>query len=101
MLSVYPESRQIVLPYRADVEAIVRPPVAQRFEHGGAWWLAVPHDVGVVRLLRNLGLNAPSPALSYYEHWNTGRPPFDSQKATVDMCTIQTRGYILSEMGVG
>lgn len=101
MLSVYPESRQIVLPFRADVEAILRPPAAQRFEHGGTWWLAVPHEVAVVRLLRNLGLNAPSPALSYYEHWKVGRPPFDSQKVTVDMCTIQTRAYILSEMGVG
>ena len=56
MLSVHTPTRQIVLPYRADVEAIVRPPAAQRFEHGGAWWLAVPHDVDTVRLLRNLGL---------------------------------------------
>ena len=101
MLSVYPESRQIVLPYRADVEAIVRPPAAQRFEHDGAWWLAVPHDVAVVRLLRNLGLMVPSPVLSYYPHMRSGRPPFASQEVTVDMCTIFTRAYILSEMGVG
>lgn len=101
MITVYPDSRQIVLPFRADVEAIVRPPAAQRFEHDGAWWLAVPHDLGTVKLLRNLGLMVPSPALSYYPHMRTGKPPFASQEVTVDMCTVFTRGYILSEMGVG
>jgi SNF2 family DNA or RNA helicase len=102
MLSIHQPTRQIVLPYRADVEAIVRPPAAQRFEHGGAWWLAVPHDVDTVRLLRNLGLEVQSPALSYYDFWNQGaHPPFDSQRVTVDMCTIHPRAYILSEMGVG
>lgn len=100
MLSVYPESKQIVLPYRADVENILRHPAAQRFEHGGAWWLAVEHNVQSVRLLRNLGLTAPSPALSQYQ-FPTVPPPFHSQLATVDMCTIARRGYILSEMGVG
>lgn len=100
MLSVYPEHKQIVLPYRADVENILRQPAAQRFEHGGAWWLAVEHSVQTVRLLRNLGLDAPSPALSQYQ-FPTSPPPFQSQLATVDMCTVSRRGYILSEMGVG
>jgi len=83
------------------VEAIVRPPAAQRFEVDGAWWLAVPHDIDTVRLLRNLGLHVQSPALSYYAHMKSGRPPFASQEATVDLCTIHKRAYILSEMGVG
>ena len=99
MLSVYPESKQIVMPYRADVEAILQPPAAQRFEADGAWWLAVEHNIQTVRLLRNLGLNVQSPACYYYD-WNNGKP-FVSQKATVDMCTIARRGYVLSEMGVG
>ena len=99
MLSVYPDSRQIVMPYRADVEAILQPPAAQRFEADGAWWLAVEHNVQTVRLLRNLGLTVQSPACFYYD-WNNGSP-FDSQKATVDMCTIARRAYVLSEMGVG
>lgn len=101
MITVYPETKQIVLPYRADVEAIIKPPAAQRFEVKNAWWLAVPHTVEVVRLLRNLGLMVPSPALSYYAHMRAGRPPFASQEVTVDMCTISPRAYILSEMGVG
>jgi SNF2 family DNA or RNA helicase len=98
-LAVYPESKQIVIPFRADVEAILRPPAAQRFESGGAWWLAVEHSVQAVRLLRNLGLSAPSPILSYYD-WAGGQP-FESQRVTADLCTIARRAYVLSEMGVG
>ncbi len=98
MIQVYPQTKQVVLPYRADVETILRS-AAQRFEHGGAWYLAVQHSVQAVRLLRNLGLTVPSPALSYYDF--NGGNPFESQKATVDMCTISRRAYVLSEMGVG
>ncbi len=100
-LAVYPDTRQIVIPYRADVEAILRPPAAQRFESGGAWWLAVEHTVQAVRLLRNLGLNAPSPVLSYYDWGRPAMSPFASQRVTADLCTIARRAYVLSEMGVG
>jgi SNF2 family DNA or RNA helicase len=98
-LKVFPEHRKIVLPYRADVEHILGGNVAQRFETGGAWWLAVPHTVDAVRLMRNLGLNAPSP-IGYYYDW-TGGVPFDSQRVTADLCSIARRAYVLSEMGVG
>lgn len=99
MIKVYPETKQIVIPYRADVEAILKPPAAQRFQANNAWWLAVEHSVQAVRLLRNLGLDAPSPILSYYG-W-AGGTPFESQKTTADLCTIARRAYVLSEMGVG
>ena len=98
-MKVYPESKALVLPYRADVEHILGGNVAKRFEHGGAWHLAVPHKVETVRLLRNLGLTAPSP-IGYYYDW-VGGTPFDSQRATADLCSIARRAYILSEMGVG
>jgi SNF2 family DNA or RNA helicase len=96
-VKVYPEQKAIVLPYRADVESIV--PGAKRFKHGDDWYLAARHTVPVVRLLRNLGLNAPSPILTDYD-W-CGGVPFDSQMITADMCTIERRAFVLSEMGVG
>src|ERR1017187_6457039 len=99
MIKVYPETKQLVMPYRADVEAILTPSAAQRFEANNAWWLAVDHNVQAVRLLRNLGLEAPSPVLSEYD-WGGGHP-FESQAITADMCTIARRAYVLSEMGVG
>lgn len=97
-MKVYPDHRKVVIPYRADVEQLLAP-AAQRFEHDGVWYLAVPHTVDAVRLLRNLGLNVPSP-IQYYYDWRGG-VPFDSQRVTADMCSIARRAYVLSEMGVG
>lgn len=96
-MKVFPEHKAIVIPFRADVESIV--PGAKRFQHGDEWYLAVPHNVGTVRLMRNLGLTVPSPILHDYD-W-CGGVPFDSQKITADMCSIARRAFVLSEMGVG
>lgn len=74
-------------------------PGAKRFQHGDDWFLAVGHTVAAVRLLRNLGLNAPSPILTEYD-W-CGGVPFNSQRVTADLCSIARRAYVLSEMGVG
>lgn len=97
-MKIFPDQKQIVIPYRADVENILAP-AAKRFEVGGAWWLAAPHTVDVVKLLRNLGLNPAAP-IQYYYNWADGTP-FDSQRVTADLLTINRRAYVLSEMGVG
>lgn len=97
-MKVFPDQKQIVMPYRADLENILAP-AARRFEVGGAPWLAVPHEIDTVRLLRNLGLNPASP-IQYYYDWANGKP-FDSQKISADMLSINKRAYLLSEMGVG
>lgn len=97
-MKVYPEHKIIVVPYRADIENALAPN-AKRFEHGGQWYLALPHKLAAVRLLRNLGLNAPSPIRNYYD-W-AGGTPFESQIETADMCSVHRRAYVLSEMGVG
>lgn len=97
-MKVFPQHKQIVIPYRADVENILSS-AAKRFEVGGAWWLAVPHKVDTVKLLRNLGLNPAAP-IQYYYDW-AGGTPFDSQRVTADLLTVNKRAYCLSEMGVG
>ncbi len=97
-MKVFPDTKQIVIPYRADVENILSS-AAKRFEVGGAWWLAVPHKVDTVKLLRNLGLNPAAP-IQYYYDW-AGGSPFDSQRVTADLLTVNKRAYVLSEMGVG
>lgn len=97
-MKVYPKHKAIVIPYRADVENALQP-AAKRFEHGGQWFLALPHQLGVVRFLRNIGLNAPSPINFEYDY--VGGTPFESQRETADMCTVSRRAYVLSEMGVG
>jgi SNF2 family DNA or RNA helicase len=97
-MKIFPSQKQIVLPYRADIENLLNP-AAKRFEVGGSWWLAVPHTVDAVRLLRNLQLNPAAP-IQYYYDWAAGTP-FDSQRVTADLLTVNRRAYVLSEMGVG
>ena len=96
-MKIYPEHRALVMPFRPDVEQMA--PKARRFEADGSWWLALPHRLDIVQLLRNMGIEAPSPILSYYD-WNKGHP-FESQKVTADLLTVSKRAYVLSEMGVG
>lgn len=97
-MKVFPQQKQIVMPYRADVENILTP-AAKRFQAGDGWWLAVPHKEDTVKLLRNLGLNPAAPVQYYYD-W-AGGTPFESQMITADLLTVNRRAYVLSEMGVG
>ena len=97
-MKIYQDHQKIVIPYRADIENLLGAS-AQRFQSNGGFWLAVPHNIDAVRVLRNCGVQAPSP-VGYYYDW-AGDTPFNSQKVTADMLTVSPRAYVLSEMGVG
>lgn len=63
--------------------------------------LAVPHNLKVVKILRNMGINAPSP-IRYHYSWP--RPArftdvFEHQYATADFLTMNARCFVLNEMG--
>lgn len=96
-MKVFPDHKQIVIPYRADIHNIV--PGTKRITARGEPWLVVPHEIDAVRVLRNMGISAPSPIQHYYD-WAGGKP-FESQVITADMLTVSPRAYVLSEMGVG
>lgn len=87
-------------PYVDKVAAII--PSAKRFELEGESMLAVPHLMDETRVLRNLGLDAPSPILYYYD-WPRmiGIDPFDAQRETAAFLTLNNRAYVLSQMGTG
>ncbi len=61
--------------------------------------IAFPHKHDIVRVCRNLGYNVPAPIISHYG-WNGDRP-FQTQKVTAAMLTMNPRAYVLSEMGTG
>lgn len=96
-MKVYPDHKRVVIPYRADVESLIGA-AAQRFTSSGEYYLAVPHDIDTTMLLRNLGIQVPSPIQYYYDWIGT---PFESQRATADLLTVSRRAFVLSEMGVG
>lgn len=75
-------------------------PMAKPFSYHGHTLYAVPHDVDVVRLLRNVGVSAPSPILYQYD-WPCSFPkgPFPSQKEAAAFMTLNPRSFNLSQMG--
>lgn len=75
-------------------------PMARPFEYQGNTLYAVPHDIDVVRLLRNVGVDVPSPSSNQYT-WPGRFEPFPPQRDTVDFLTTHPRAFVLSGMGTG
>jgi SNF2 family DNA or RNA helicase len=94
---VAPRSKGIVVPYRADLEKVI--PVAKRFDYLGKPSLAMPHTDDVVKVLKNMGFQAPAPILTHYD-WNDTQP-FEAQRVTAAMLTTNPRAYVLNEIGTG
>lgn len=89
--------KAIVLPVREDLENLF--PAAARVTHGGNNLLVIRHGVDETRLLRNMGFDIPSPVLSHYD-W-CGGSPFEVQRRTTSLMTLNRRAYVLNGMGTG
>jgi len=75
-------------------------PTAKTIEVRGVPLVVAPHKLDEVKVLRNLGINAPSPILHYYD-WPGQYTPYDHQKQTAAFLTLQQRGLVLNEIGTG
>lgn len=87
----------VAIPYRQDVYNLF--PNATELTVKGKPWLSLRHDVDTTRILKNLGVDVPAPILSHY-NWEGGSP-FEIQKHTAAMLTMNRRAYVLSGMGTG
>lgn len=75
-------------------------PTAKPIEVRGIPLVITPHKLDEVKVLRNLGIKAPSPILHYYD-WPGQYKPFDHQKETAAFLTLNNRGLVLNEIGTG
>ena len=75
-------------------------PTAKAFQFRGDTFVAVPHRPDEVRVLCNLGFNAPAPIETYYD-WPGLFPPLKAQVATASFMTQNFRGFVLNDMGTG
>lgn len=62
--------------------------------------VAVEHDLDEVRVLRNIGIPAPSP-IRYYYPWSGLYKPFQHQLETAEFLTLNPRAFCLNDMGTG
>lgn len=97
---ISPKHKALILRLRNPELVTSVIPSAKRFEFKGKEYLAVRHGVDEVKVLRNLGFDAPSPILHYYD-WPGRFQPFEHQRAVAEFLTLNGRGFNLSDLGTG
>ncbi len=75
-------------------------PTAKTMDVRGTQIVVTPHRLDEVRVLRNLGIKAPSPILHYYD-WPGRFTPFEHQRETAAFLTLNSRCLVLNEIGTG
>ena len=75
-------------------------PTAKSLEVRGTQIVVTPHRLDEVKVLRNLGIKAPSPILHYYD-WPGQYTPFEHQRETAAFLTLHHRCLVLNEIGTG
>lgn len=75
-------------------------PTAKVVEIKGKDIVVMPHREDEVRILRNLGMDAPAP-MGYYYDWPGRYKPFAHQKVTSEFLTMNPHAFCLSGMGSG
>lgn len=97
---IRPDKKALVYRLRNPAKVTTVVPTAKVVTHNGQAHVAVPHRPDEVRVLRNLGLEAPDPMAYYYKF--PGRfKPFQAQIETASFLSMHTRAFCLNSMGLG
>jgi SNF2 family DNA or RNA helicase len=75
-------------------------PTAKHMRMKGTDLIAVPHRLDEVKVLRNLGVQAPSPIAYYYAYPGRNKP-FMAQRETSSFLTMHRRAFVLNSLGTG
>lgn len=97
---VVKERKTILLNLKDPDSIISLIPGAKKGPIQGKEIVAVPHTHDVVRVLRNVGIQVPSP-MDYYYDWPGRYQPFIHQRETSAFAGLNPRSYILNGMGSG
>jgi len=97
---VYRPKRVLIIKVRDTARVLNVIPTAKVITHKGQNLVAVPHKIDEVRVLRNLGLPAPSPIRYYYE-WSGQYAPFYAQLETAAFLTLHSNTFVLNAIGTG
>lgn len=89
--------KMVAVPPEGDLLTLF--PGAKTVTWQGNTLMLIKHDIVSTHLLRAKGMDVPAPVLHHYD-WEGGNP-FDVQKKTVAMLTMNPRAYVLNGMGTG
>lgn len=94
------QHRVVGVPARPEI--VNQFPQAKRVRFQGADIVLLPHGFMETRFLNSFGVDVPAPVLSQYAFPHpAGEPPYDKQRRTVAMLTLNRRAYNLNGMGTG
>lgn len=94
------EHKALILNLRNPNVVLDTIPKSKLIQKDGKNIVIVKHGIDEVRVLRNVGIPAPSPILHHYE-WVGKFDPYDHQKQTAAFLTTNQRGIVLNEIGTG
>ena len=97
---VHKASKKLVLNLKEIGRVLAIMPTAVSFPFRGRTLVSVPHRIDEVRVLRNIGIEAPGPIQFYYD-WPGMDKPFIHQMDTSDFLTLNPRSFCLNDMGTG
>jgi len=97
---IVPEKRALLLSLRDPNRVLSVIPRAMQIQHQGETMVAVKHGDDEVRVLRNMGIKAPAPILTYY-NWPGRYTPFVKQKQASAFLSLEPRAFNLSDLGTG
>jgi len=100
---VHTPSKSLLLKVRPEALATLRgifPAHSKLLDYDGHN-LALPHNLAVTKILRNMNIRAPSPIRYYYDWPHPARfeKVFDHQYTTSEFLTLHPRCYCLNEQG--
>ena len=76
-------------------------PSSKKITYRGVDLVVVPHALDETKVLNNLGFNIPSPVETYY-HWPCRYDkPMHAQVVTTGNMTLDTRHFVLNQIGTG
>lgn len=92
--------KKVVLHSRHPERITTVIPTAKVLPYRGKRLVAVPHRLDETKVLRNIGYPVPSP-VAYYYAWSGRYAPFAHQRTTVEFLTLNTRAFVLNQIGTG
>jgi SNF2 family DNA or RNA helicase len=94
------QQRTVLLNVANPIRILTVLPRARRLQVNGQPVVAVPHELDETHVLNSIGINVPSPILSYYK-WPGAYTPRPEQRDTARFLTMNPRAFVLNEMGTG
>lgn len=97
---IYKKKKALVLKTKSPDRLLTLIPSAKKLVFKGKDLVVVPHKLDEVKVLRNEGVEAPSP-IRYYYNWSGRYKPFAAQLETAEFLTLHSRAFVLNDIGTG